>query len=259
MISSLRKELWPVCVLAALALGIGAADARAGASAWDGQYELEGEGDSGVPFHHYLVFYTSGGTTRVTFNSKELSNVVLTTNGFDGSVGGEVGHFVFSRVEGVRAIGLPGYQEPGWHVETRGKPLLQTKGPKEAAGALKRVKEASKEFERFKAAFQAALAVPETQCRERLAPLFRWPLRDERPQERRETETAPDQIRGISDDLLALLRAGGYTKCGRGVGNGPFEYLLVPDRCLRPDGGPNLVARQQADGKFLIAEMVYLP
>jgi hypothetical protein len=207
-----------------------------------------------VPFHHYLILHTVSGHTRVIFNSKELSNVVITTNGFHGTLDGKAGHFKFGTVGKTNAFWLDPYKSEGWNVEAMGMPLPRTKGPAEAADAFKRAKDSMEQFDQFMRKFLSALAAPERECRQRLLPLFF--LSPQKAHAQGDPEIGP--IGGLSRTFVAKLRAAGYRRAGRSVQSGPFDYLLCRDRCIQPAGGPNLQV-ERCEGRFLITQTVYLP
>jgi len=98
--NGIRSTLVALGLLLAVALLAWPKAISLGPSRWDGQYEVDGEGMGGVPFHHNLILHTVGGCTRVILNSKELSDVVRTSNGFHGKADGKLGHFpIFLRVK----------------------------------------------------------------------------------------------------------------------------------------------------------------
>ena len=227
-------------------------------AAWDGQYELAGEGPGGVPFHHYLLIYSQGTASRVIVNGRELSKVALTDAGFSGTVGGQPVSGTFLKEQGTNAIRLNQDPKPANQLETSGKLLRQTKGPAAVGASFKQGGAAMEEYGRFIARFQAALALPDAKCLRALTPLFHIPIQDDRPN----LDGQPARNRLIKELTVPFVRslktAGYQQKAGRSLENGPFDYVLFVDHAPGPDFAPFL-AVAPCNGKLLITRILYFP
>ena len=228
-------------------------------AAWDGQYELVGEGPGGVPIHHYLVIYSQGTASRVIVNGKELSHVSLTDAGFslERSVATRF-RGKFLKEQGANAVHLNQDAVPANQLETSGKPLRQTKGASAAGASFKKAKAAMEEYDGFVVRFQAALALPDSECLGALGPLFHLPIHDDRP----DLDGQPARNRLIKELTLPFVRslkaAGHQQKAGRSLQNGPFDYVLFVDHAPGPDFAPFL-AVEPCKGKLLITRILYFP
>jgi hypothetical protein len=233
-------------LLTALVLTAFASAAIAGTNLWDGQYECEGEGPGGVPYHHYLIVFTTNQTSRVIFNGKELSHVSLTTNGFTGKASGFKIPGSFVQLQGTNAVILA-KDDPylkiesnlqlGCVLEGMGQPFFQTHGRGKAAECFKRAKTAHKQYDQFLAKFRAALKLPDKECLAALRPLME-PLADNRPDS---NTPGSSRINGkLTLALVHSLKRAGYHPdaavtyqrgdCqGRSLVNGPFEYFMHPN------------------------------
>ena len=172
-------------------------------AAWDGQYELAGEGPGGVPFHHYLLIYSQGTVSRVIVNGRELSHMSLTGAGFSGTVGGQPVSGTFLKEHGTNAIRLNQGVGPANQLEISGKPLRQTKGPAAAGASFKQAKAAMEEYDRFVARFQAALALRDSECLRVLMPLFHLPIHHDRP----DLDGQPARNRLIKELTVPFVRS----------------------------------------------------
>jgi hypothetical protein len=214
-------------------------------SAWDGQYEMQYESDGGVPFHHYLIIYTTNHISRVIFGGKELSHVSLTATGFCGTVSGFKIPGTFEQQDGTNVVWL-NKDDRDLHMESNrrlfaaGVPLgmfHQTHGRAEAADCFHHARLAMKQYDELLAKFRAALKLPDKQCLEALRPLME-PFDDCRP-----GDSCPDTNRLSGRLTLPFVRslklagyqhaAGGSVIGGdgqeRSLENGPLEYHLWPN------------------------------
>jgi hypothetical protein len=233
------------------------------ATSWDGQYELVGGGPGGVPYHHYLLLYTPGRTSRIILNGKELSRVSVTDTGFRGAAGGQPLSGTFVNVQGTNAILLDRAAEltnPINQVEPGGQPWLQTKGPGEVGVSFKQAKAMMKDYDRFLARFRSVLTLPDEKCLRVLQPVFDLPIHDSRP-EADGNPVRQREIKELTVEFVRSLKVARYRQASseRSLTNGPFDYRLWPAHCSEHDPAALVLLVEPCHGKLRITTILYVP